>query len=154
MKVANHSVVSIHYTLTNNDGEVLDSSEGQAPLTYLHGVGNLIPGLEKELLDKAVGDEFDVTVAPGEGYGEQTDELVQTVPSSVFEGVEQVEPGMQFRASGPGGEAQLITVTSVEGDMVTIDGNHPLAGVTLNFKVEITAIRDATEEEIAHGHVH
>jgi FKBP-type peptidyl-prolyl cis-trans isomerase SlyD len=123
MKVANHSVVSIHYTLTNNDGEVLDSSEGQAPLTYLHGVGNLIPGLEKELLDKAVGDEFDVTVAPGEGYGEQTDELVQTVPSSVFEGVEQVEPGMQFRASGPGGEAQLITVTSVEGDMVTIDGN-------------------------------
>ena len=123
MKVANHSVVSIHYTLTNNDGEVLDSSEGQAPLTYLHGVGNLIPGLEKELLDNAVGDEFDVTVAPGEGYGEQTDELVQTVPSSVFEGVEQVEPGMQFRASGPGGEAQLITVTSVEGDMVTIDGN-------------------------------
>ncbi len=154
MKVENHSVVSIHYELTNNDGDVLDSSEGQDPLTYLHGVGNLIPGLEKEILDKTVGDAFNVTVAPGEGYGEVEEELVQTVPVSVFEGVEKVEPGMQFRASGPGGDAQLITVTAVEGDMVTIDGNHPLAGVTLNFKVEITAIRAATDEEIEHGHVH
>ncbi len=154
MKVEKNSVVSIHYELTNNDGEVLDSSEGQAPLTYLHGVGNLIPGLEKEILDKAVGDNLDVTVAPAEGYGELDEGLVNAVPISAFEGIEQVEPGMQFRTSSQDGESQIITVTQVDGDMVTVDANHPLAGVTLNFKVEITAIRDATEEEIEHGHVH
>lgn len=154
MNISNHSVVSIHYTLTNNDGEVLDSSEGNAPLTYLHGVGNLIPGLENELLGKSVGDEFEVSIPPAEGYGELNEQLIQSVPLSAFEGVDKVEPGMQFRAAGPDGAEQLITVTAIDGDMVTINGNHPLAGTTLNFKVEITAIRDATEEEIEHGQVH
>ena len=154
MKVANHSVVSIHYKLTNNDGEVLDSSEGKDPLTYLHGMGNLIPGLEQELLDKAVGDKLQVTVAPADGYGELNEQMIQQVPASAFEGVDQIQVGMQFRASGPDGDVQLITVTAVDGDMVTIDGNHPLAGVELNFDVEITSIREATQEEIEHGHVH
>ena len=154
MKVTNHSVVSIHYKLTNNDGEVLDSSEGKDPLTYLHGMGNLIPGLEQELLDKAVGDKLQVTVAPADGYGELNEQMIQQVPASAFEGVDQIQVGMQFRASGPDGDVQLITVTAVDGDMVTIDGNHPLAGVELNFDVEITSIREATQEEIEHGHVH
>jgi FKBP-type peptidyl-prolyl cis-trans isomerase SlyD len=154
MKVEQHSVVSIHYVLTDEQKTVLDSSEGQDPLTYLHGTGGLIPGLEKEILGKAVGDKFDVTVDPVEGYGELDESLVQKVPLEVFEGVDKVEPGMQFRTEDQDGSSQLITVTDVEDEEVTIDMNHPLAGVTLYFDIEITAIRDATEEEIEHGHTH
>lgn len=154
MKVEQHSVVSIHYVLTDENKTVLDSSEGQDPLTYLHGAGGLIPGLEKEILGKAIGDKFDVTVDPVEGYGELDESLVQKVPLEVFEGVDKVEPGMQFRTQAQDGSSQLITVTDIEGEEVTIDMNHPLAGVTLYFDIEITAIRDATEEEIEHGHTH
>ena len=155
MKVEEHAVVLIHYVLTNNDKEVLDSSEGQDPLAYLHGTGHLIPGLEAQLLGKVAGDKLNVTVQPGDGYGEFNKELVQTVPSDVFEGVESIEPGMQFQTSnedGSGGET--ITVVSVENDEVTIDGNHPLAGVTLHFAVDIIEVREATAEELEHGHVH
>lgn len=141
--------------LTNDDKEVLDSSEGQDPLAYLHGTGHLIPGLEAQLLGKTAGDKLDVTVQPGDGYGEFNEELVQVVPSDVFDGVESIEPGMQFQTSnedGSGGET--ITVVSVENDEVTIDGNHTLAGVTLHFAVDIIEVREATAEELEHGHVH
>ena len=153
MKVEEHAVVLIHYVLTNDDKEVLDSSEGQEPLAYLHGTGHLIPGLEAQLLGKAAGDQLDVTVQPNDGYGEFNEELVQTVSSDVFDGVDAIEPGMQFQTSnddGSGGET--ITVISVENDEVTIDGNHPLAGVTLHFAVDIVNVREATAEELEHSH--
>lgn len=155
MKVEEHAVVLIHYVLTSDDKEVLDSSEGQEPLAYLHGTGHLIPGLEAQLLGKAAGDKLEVTVLPADGYGEFNEALVQTVSGDVFEGVDSIEPGMQFQTAnedGSGGET--ITVISVENDEVTIDGNHPLAGVILHFAVDIVAVREATAEELEHGHVH
>jgi FKBP-type peptidyl-prolyl cis-trans isomerase SlyD len=155
MKVEEHAVVLIHYVLTNDDKEVLDSSEGQDPLAYLHGTGHLIPGLEAQLLGKAAGDKLDVTVQPDDGYGEFNEELVQTVPRTAFEGVETIEPGMQFQtANEDGSDGQTITVVSAEDDEVTIDGNHPLAGVTLHFAVDIIEVREASAEELEHGHVH
>ncbi|MGB0604976.1 MAG: FKBP-type peptidyl-prolyl cis-trans isomerase [Candidatus Latescibacterota bacterium] len=154
MHIAEQSVVSIHYTLTNDAGETLDTSDGREPLVYLHGAQNIIPGLENELTGKSVGDSFDVTIQPEEAYGTVNPELVQTVPHSAFEGVEKVEPGMQFQARGDDGETQVITVTEVADSGVTVDGNHPLAGQVLNFSVRVEEIREATEEEIEHGHVH
>jgi FKBP-type peptidyl-prolyl cis-trans isomerase SlyD len=152
--IAEQSVVSIHYTLTNDAGETLDTSDGREPLVYLHGAQNIIPGLENELTGKSVGDSFDVTIQPEEAYGTVNPELVQTVPHSAFEGVEKVEPGMQFQARGDDGETQVITVTEVADSGVTVDGHHPLAGQVLNFSVRVDEIREATEEEIEHGHVH
>ena len=143
----------MHYTLTNNKGEVLDSSQGGDPLTYLHGSGNIIPGLEKALTGKQVGDKLQVTVEPAEGYGVHDPALVQQVPKRAFQGVPNIEAGMTFHAQSSQGPMR-VTVTAVQGDMVTVDGNHPLAGETLNFDVEITEVRAATLEEIAHGHVH
>ena len=155
MRVEEHAVVLIHYVLTNDDKEVLDSSEGQDPLVYLHGTGHLISGLEAQLLGKTAGDKLDVTVQPGDGYGEFNEELVQVVPSDVFDGVESIEPGMQFQTSNEdGSDGETITVVSVENDEVTIDGNHTLAGVTLHFAVDIIEVREATAEELEHGHVH
>ena len=154
MHIAEQSVVSIHYTLTNDAGETLETSDGREPLVYLHGAQNIIPGLEGELSGKSVGDSFDVTIQPEEAYGTVNPELVQTVPHSAFEGVEKVEPGMQFQARGDDGETQVITVTEVADSGVTVDGNHPLAGQVLNFSVRVEEIREATEEEIAHGHIH
>ncbi|SEF71094.1 FKBP-type peptidyl-prolyl cis-trans isomerase [Marinobacterium lutimaris] len=153
MQIAANAVVSIHYTLTNAAGEKLDSSEGQQPLAYLHGASNIIPGLENALVGKAVGDKLSVTVEPEEGYGEVREELVQEVDRSNFEGIDVVEPGMQFMAQTPWGQ-QPVTVVKVEGDNVTLDGNHPLAGQTLSFDVEVVEVREATEEELSHGHVH
>ncbi|MCE8019525.1 peptidylprolyl isomerase [Halomonas sp. MCCC 1A11036] len=153
MQIAQNSVVAFHYTLTNDAGEVLDSSEGRQPLTYLHGAGNIIPGLEKQLEGREAGDKLNVTVAPDEGYGEVQPQLVQEVPRDAFQGVESVEPGMQFQAQTQGGPL-MVTVTKVEGDTVTVDGNHPLAGQKLNFDVEIAEVREASQEEIEHGHVH
>ena len=147
-------VVSMHYKLTDNDGNVLDSSEGAEPLTYLHGSGNIIPGLEKELVGKVAGDSEQVKVEPAEGYGEINPELIQTVDKAAFQGVESVEVGMSFEAQASDGSVQHIVIKNVEGEEVTIDANHPLAGVTLNFDVEIVSVREATEEEIDHGHVH
>ena len=153
MQIAQNSVVAFHYTLTNDAGEVLDSSEGREPLTYLHGAGNIIPGLEKELEGRQSGDKLQVAVNPEEGYGETQPALVQEVPRDAFQGVENVEPGMQFQAQTQGGPL-MVTVTKVEGDTVTVDGNHPLAGQKLNFDVEIAEVREATSEEVEHGHVH
>ena len=153
MQIANNKVVSIHYKLTNDEGSILDSSEGQEPLAYLHGLGNIIPGLENALTGRAVGDKFTVTITPADGYGERDNEMVQSVPKSAFQGVDQIEPGMQFQAQSPDG-MQLVTVVDVDGDEVILDGNHPMAGITLTFDVEVTEIRDATAEELDHGHVH
>lgn len=152
--IGDNVVVSMHYKLTNNAGDVLDSSEEGQPLSYLHGAGNLIPGLEKELTGKTAGASMQVSVAPEEAYGPIHDGLIETVPRAAFQGVETIEPGMAFEASGNDGQSRRIVVTEVSGDDITVDGNHPLAGVELNFDVQVVEVRDATEEEIAHGHVH
>ena len=151
--IGNNSVVSMHYKLTDDDGNVLDSSEGSEPLVYLHGARNIIPGLEKELIGKVEGDSLQVRVEPANGYGEIRPELVQTVEKSAFQGV-SVEAGMAFEARTPDGSVQRVVVKQVDGDEVTIDANHPLAGRVLHFDIEIVSVREATAEEISHGHVH
>ena len=154
MKIAQNAVVSIHYELADESGEIIDSSKGGDPLTYLHGNQNLIPGLERELEGRETGDELDVRIEPQDAYGEVNDQLIQQVPRSAFEGVDQIEPGMQFQATNNDGAVQQITVIEAGEDQVTIDANHPLAGVTLFFSVKVGDIREATAEEISHGHVH
>jgi FKBP-type peptidyl-prolyl cis-trans isomerase SlyD len=152
MQVGPDKAVSIHYTLRDDAGEVLDSSDGREPLTYLHGSGNIVPGLEKALDGKQVGDEVKVKVAPADGYGERDDANVRNVPRRRLpEG--KIEPGMRLRLQTEHGPI-VVAVTAVQGDYVTIDGNHPLAGMTLNFEVKVVEVRDATEEERTHGHVH
>ena len=154
MKIADNSVVAIHYTLTDNDGNVIDSSEGKEPLNYLHGAGNIIPGLERELVGCEAGTKKQVTVEPADGYGELEPTLIQTLPHDAFSGVDKIEVGMEFHAQGPGGQVQMVVVKDVDDDGVTIDANHALAGKTLNFDVTVESVREASEEEIAHGHVH
>lgn len=153
MKIADDKVVSIHYTLKDAAGTVLDASAAGEPLAYLHGAGNIIPGLENALEGKQAGDRLSITVTPAEGYGERDERLVQAVPRSAFKGVERLAPGMQFQAQGPQG-TRLVVVTQVAADVVTVDANHPLAGQTLHFEVEVADVRDATREELEHGHVH
>lgn len=153
MQVSENKFVSIHYTLRNDAGEVIDSSAGRAPLSYLHGIGSIIPGLERALEGKTSGDHIDVSITPEGAYGERNEALVQAVPRSAFEGVEEIEPGMQFQAQTPAG-SQILTIVEVQDDQVVVDGNHPLAGKTLHFSVEIIEVREATEEELAHGHAH
>lgn len=153
MQIAKHKVVSIDYTLTDTQGTVLDSSQGRGPLAYIHGMGNIIPGLETALEGKAPGDNLSVTVEPAQGYGERNEDLQQDVSRDLFEGVDRVEVGMQFQADGPQGP-QVVTVRDVQTDTVTVDANHPLAGVTLNFDVTVVDVREATKEEMDHGHIH
>lgn len=154
MQIAANKAVSIDYTLTNDAGEVIDSSAGGAPLVYLHGAGNIIVGLEKALVGKQVGDEVNVSVEPEEAYGEYSAELVATLNRSMFEGVDELEVGMQFHASGPDGGMQIVTIRELDGEDVIVDGNHPLAGQRLTFAVKVVDVRDASAEEVAHGHVH
>ncbi len=154
MQIAQHSVVSMHYTLTDDAGNVIDSSANADPLTYLQGAGNIIPGLENALLGMRAGEQRNVRVAPEEGYGLVLEELIQQVPVEMFQGVEQVEPGMTFQAQDQSGYIQRVEVKSVDGNIVTIDANHPLAGQHLNFDITIVEVRPASEEEVAHGHVH
>ncbi len=154
MTIADNHVVSIHYKLTGDAGEIIDSSEGKDPLTYLHGTKNIIPGLEQALAGKTVGDKLQVTVQPENGYGAINPDLIQTVPLSAFEGMDNIQPGMQFEAKGPKDQKQLITVQEVRKDGVIIDGNHPMAGKVLHFDVSIESIREASPEERSHGHAH
>lgn len=153
MNISNDCIASFHYTLTDNTGKVLDSSSGQEPLSYLHGAHNIIPGLESALEGKKVGDKLNVAVPAADAYGLRNDDLVQELPSSMFSGIEKIDVGMEFHAETEHG-LQVVTVTKVDGDQITIDGNHPLAGIDLNFAVEITEVRTATEEELSHGHAH
>ena len=154
MNIANNCVVAFHYTLTDDEGNELDSSKGKEPLAYLHGHSGIIPGLERELEGKVAGDAMKVTVQPADGYGELNPELVQAVPRAAFQGVDQIEVGMQFQAQGAGGQVQMVVVKEVSDELVTVDANHPLAGQLLHFDVSIEGVREATEEEISHGHVH
>ncbi|MTI63990.1 peptidylprolyl isomerase [Methylophaga sp.] len=153
MKVADNTVVVIDYTLKDNDGSVIDSSEGAGPLAYLHGAGNIIPGLEEALLGKEAGDAVQASIEPAKAYGERHEQLKQDVPRELFSGVDNVEVGMQFQSETEQGPV-LVTVTDVKDESVTVDGNHPLAGVHLNFDVTIREVREASEEELEHGHVH
>ena len=141
-------------TLTDDAGKVLDSSDGSKPMVYLHGAGSIVPGLEKALVGKGAGESLKVRIEPAEAYGEIIADGIKTIERSAFEGVDVVEVGMAFDAQAPDGTEQHIVVTKVEGDNVTIDINHPLAGVTLNFDIKILSVREATKEELDHGHSH
>ena len=149
MPIADNDVVTFHYTLKGDSDEVIDSSAGGEPLAYLHGHGNIVPGLERELTGKSVGDRLQVRVPAAQGYGEYDRALVQKVPRRALKGIADLRVGLRLQAGH-----QAVTVKHIAGDMITLDGNHPLAGQDLNFDVEITAVRPATEEELAHGHVH
>ena len=153
MQIEKNRVVFLHYTLKGDDGTVIDSSSGRQPMSYLHGKNNIIPGLEQALAGRNAGDKVEVAIAPDQGYGRRDDRLVQILPRSKFEGVGDLKPGMQVRASGSQG-ARLVTIVRVDRDFITVDANHPLAGRTLHFAVEITEVRKATHEEVSHGHVH
>lgn len=153
MTISTNKVVAIHYTVTDLQGGELDSSKGGEPLVFIFGQGALIPGLESALLGKTTGDVFQTDIAAADAYGERYEQLIQAVPKSMFEGMD-VAPGMRFRAAGPDGREQSVVVVDVTDDDVTVDGNHPLSGIDLRFDVQIVLVRDATAEELAHGHVH
>ncbi len=151
MQVAKNTVVSIDYTLKDDNGQVIDTSQDRGPLQYLHGQGNVIPGLERALEGKSTGDQVRVSLPPTEGYGERIDELRQVVDRSNFKDVPDLQVGMQFRVLTEDDQPMVVTVVNIDGDAVTIDGNHELAGETLHFDVKIHDVRDATSEEIAQG---
>lgn len=153
MEIGDSKVVQMHYTLKNDGGEVLDTSEGQDPLTYMHKEGAIIPGLFKAITGKKVGEKVSVVVQPEEGYGHPDDGLLQKIPREAFKGMDDLEVGVKVQADTDHG-VQIATVTEIKEEEVTIDLNHPLAGETLHFDVEITDIREASEEELSHGHVH
>lgn len=152
MEITDGCVATIHYTLTDDDGKVIDESTPETPLSYLHGAGNIVPGLEKALAGKQSGDSLKADVAPEQGYGPRHDSLVQQVPRTAFPDASAVKPGMQFEAKTERGPL-LVTVTEVAEENVTIDGNHPLAGQTLHFAVKVADVREATEAESNEGHV-
>ncbi len=151
--VAAKKVVSIQYTLKNPEGETIDASDPGDPLNYLHGASNIVPGLERELEGKKVGDEVEAVVAPADGYGEPSGPGPQAFPREAFEGVEP-QPGMSFVAEDDDGNQMHLWVLDADDEKVVVTPDHPLAGVTLHFSVKIDAVRDATAEELEHGHVH
>jgi len=153
MNIVKDSVVTINYTLKNDAGEVLDTSDGREPLVYLHGVGGLIPGLEKELEGKKATDKLEVTVPPEEAYGSKRDDLLRVVSKQGFQGDEEIVPGMRVQLETDQGPA-VAMVSGIEGENVTLDLNHPLADMTLHFDVEVVNVREAQAEELEHGHVH
>lgn len=153
MTISQDKVVAMHYTVTDPQGNELDSSVGGEPLVFLFGHGALIPGLEQALAGKESGDKFKAEISAADAYGERHDQLIQPVPKSMFEGMD-VAPGMRFRAAGPDGTEQSVIVLEVTDEEVVVDGNHPLSGIDLSFDVEVIMVRDATEEELSHGHVH
>ncbi len=153
MSIEKDKVVSMNYVLKDDQGNVIDQSQ-DGQFAYLHGANNIIPGLEEALEGKNTGDEITVSIEPAKAYGEHNPEAVQRVPRSQFPADIEIQPGMQFQTQAPNGQIAVVTVAGVEGDEVLLDTNHPLAGKTLNFEVTITDVRDATEEEKAHGHVH
>lgn len=155
MTIQKDKVVTMHYHLTNtDDGQVLDSSRGSDPLTYLHGSGSLIPGLERELAGLEVGAAKTVQVAVADAYGDYDDDMVQKLPRADFAEIDNLEVGMRLQAQDQNGNTFSVHVAQIEGNEVVIDGNHPLAGMPLTFEIEIVAIRDATAEELQHGHAH
>jgi len=154
MQISTNSVVLIDYTLTNDQGKVIDTSSGREPLAYLQGHQNIISGLESALEGKSAGDRVQVSIAPADGYGERDASLSQSVPREMFEDADQVIVGMQFHTMTEQGHQQVVTVTAVDAESVTVDANHPLAGETLNFDVTVVEVREPLPEELEHGHVH
>jgi FKBP-type peptidyl-prolyl cis-trans isomerase SlyD len=152
MQVADNTVVSIDYTLTNDAGEVLDSSKGAEPLSYIHGTGQIISGLENALAGKQEGDSLKVRLAARDAYGERDESKVMTASRAQFGG-DEPEVGLQVRSDGPDG-SQVLRIVAVEADVVTLDGNHPLAGMPLTFDVTVVGVRAATKQELKHGHAH
>lgn len=152
MQIADKKAVSISYTLKNEAGDVLDSSEGRAPLVYLHGTGSIVPGLERALAGKQAGDEVNVDVEAEDGYGARDEKKIRKVPSRKLP-PGKVSVGTRYRVQTDGGAVAAL-VTAIEGDYVTIDANHPLAGMKLHFDVKVVDVRDATADELEHGHAH
>lgn len=153
MKIAENKVIIMHYAVSDSEDTLIDSSYDHKPLAVIHGTGYLIPGLEDALIGHQAGDKFEVEVAPEQAYGERFDDYVQTVPKAMFESIEDLAVGSQLRATTDDGE-QTVIVIDVQDDEITVDGNHPLAGIALKFDVDILEVRDATEDELSHGHVH
>jgi FKBP-type peptidyl-prolyl cis-trans isomerase SlyD len=153
MQIKRNTVVTIDYTLHDNDGSLIESSEGRDPYSYIHGIGATIPGLEAALEGKGTGEELTVSLPPDQAYGERDEELVQVVPRERFKFGGDLAAGMQFHASTDTG-TRVVTVTRIDGEEVTVDGNHPLAGSTLTFAVTVREVREASAEELEHGHVH
>ena len=153
MKIQDKNVVNIKYTLTDNDKNVIDKSE-DGTFSFLIGAGNIIHGLENALMEKSVGEVFDVSINPADAYGEYNDALIHKVPRTQFPADIEVEAGMQFQGQTPDGQMTVVKVKEVKEDNVFVDNNHPLAGVQLNFAVEVTNIREASKTELEHGHVH
>ncbi len=154
MTIAENSVVTIAYTLRNDEGQVLDSSDENGSISYLHGHQNIVPGLENALAGKVVGDTVNAEIEPADGYGERREDLVFSVPRDRLPQEEELVEGMQFRAQVAEGQELIVTLVDVGDSEVTLDGNHPLAGEKLVFDVEVENVREATAEEIDHGHVH
>lgn len=154
MDIRNDSVVTIAYTLTDDGGNIIDSSQGQGDFAYLHGHENIVPGLEEALEGKSAGDRVSAAVEPEKAYGPRNEELVFSVPRSRMPDEVDLEVGMEFRAQSQDGQEMIVSVVGIEDDSVTLDGNHPLAGQRLNFEVDVKDVRAATPEEIDHGHVH
>ena len=154
MKIAKNKVATIEYTLTGDDGAVIDTSEGRHPLDYIHGIGGLVPGLEAELEGKEAGAKLAVTIPAEEGYGPHIEHLVAVVPKNNFDEPEKIDVGVRFHTTNEQGQTHVVTVTKVGDDDVTIDGNHPLAGKTLHFAVEVVGVRDVTDSELEAGHIH
>ncbi|MBU0655707.1 MAG: peptidylprolyl isomerase [Gammaproteobacteria bacterium] len=155
MQIAENSVVTMTYTLTDDQGQVLDQADASQPFVYLHGSQNIISGLEDALTGKQANDSMQVTIAPEDAYGVRDERMTQQIPRDMFGDVpaEVLVPGAKFQAHTNGG-IEVITIAAVDGDMITIDANHPLAGVTLTFDLTILDVRLATADELAHGHVH
>ena len=152
MQIANNTVVSIYYTLKDSEGKILDQAPEGHPLVYLHGHQNIIPGLEAALVDKSVGDSVEASIEPEQAYGTVNPALIQEVPREQFQGIATLEVGMQFQASTESAPVPVV-ITKVGEDLITVDGNHPLAGKSLNFSVKIDDIREASAEELAQGHI-
>lgn len=153
MKIKKNAVVAMHYRLTNNAGDLIDESN-DTPLTFIYGIGQIIPGLEAALEGKVANDKLKVKVDAKDAYGERNDAMVQAIPKSQLVGVPNLQVGMQLEAQADENQRIIVTVTEIQDDHIVIDGNHPLAGVELNFDVEIINVREATAEELDHGHVH
>jgi len=154
MKIGSEKVVSIDYTLKDSEGSILDSSEGKEPLSFIYGNGSIIRGLENELEGKEKGDSFSVSVEPKDGYGEYDESMMFEVGKEQFQNSAEIEKGMQVQAQNSEGQVQILTVMDVEEDKVILDANHPLAGKVLHFDVAVTEVREASKEELDHGHVH
>lgn len=153
MKIEKNKVITIDYTLKDDEGTILDTSDGREPLSFIQGLGNIIPGLEKAFEGKNIGDSFSVSIAPDDAYGPYNEQMIFSVPADKFQNKDELKVGMQVQAQTEHGP-QILSVIGIEGDEIKLDGNHPLAGMTLNFDIIINDVREATPEELDHGHVH